>query len=485
MRVLFLNPPFHKRISRANRGPAVGRGGTLYYPYWLAYAAAVLEKLDFEVKLIDAIARGMTLDEVAHLIEDFKPELTVMDIAAPSFVQDFETAEKIKSANCGVLVAVGPHATAQAKEILTANRSFDAVARREYDYTIRDMAVSIRNENDWKQVDGITHRNGQCLTDNPDRAYIENLDELPFVSEVYKRHLNIEDYYYAANLKPEVTILSGRGCPSRCYWCMYPQLMTGHKFRARSKENFVAELEYIKKEMPEVREVFIEDDTFTADQKRVEEICRLILKKKLRVKWSCNARPNVKLETMKLMKKAGCRMILVGFESGSQAVLNGMRKGTKVERNREFMNDARKSGLIVHACFTAGGTNETAETLQQTLDFAIELKPTTAQFCPIMVYPGTEAYEWAKTNGYLNSTDFTQWITPEGTHNCQVTTEELSAEQITEFCNYARRQFYLRPRYIIRTALWAAVRPVEWPRMWKSFLNLSRFIFRFGKKKVV
>jgi hypothetical protein len=159
-----------------------------------------------------------------------------------------------------------------------------------------------------------------------------------------------------------------------------------------------------------------------------------------------------------------------------------MRKGLKKERAFAFVRAAKSVGLIVHGCFTAGGKCETAATLQDTLQYALDLKPTTAQFCPIMVYPGTEAYRWAEQHGYLASRDFDDWITAEGTHNCQVSTPELSARDITEFCDYARRRFYTRPSYLLRTALWALPRPREWARMARGFLNLSRFLFRFGRR---
>lgn len=481
MRVLLLNPPFTRPLSRASRGPAVGRSGTLYYPYWLAYATGVLEEDGAEVRLRDAVARGLSCATVVAEARDFQPQLIVLDTSTPTMAVDERTAAALKDATGAFLVAVGPHVTALPAEALRSGTAFDAVARGEYDYTLRDLARTLAASGDLADVAGLSYRAAQRIRHNPQRGYIENLDELPFVSAVYQRHLRLEDYRYGANLHPVVTILSGRGCPYRCHWCVYPQVMTGQHFRARSPENFVGELAWIAGHLPQVREVFVEDDTFSANRSRVHAICALIRARGLRLRWACNVRPDLDRETLAAMKAAGCRMVLAGFESGNQGVLDHLGKGIRLEPARQFVRDARAIGLVLHACFVAGGPGETRTTLAQSLEYALGLDVTTAQFCPIMVYPGTRAYEWARTGGYLASTDFAQWVTAEGTHNCQVSTPELSAAEITAFCDYARRRFYLRPRYVLRTALWTIRRPAEWPRMWRGARSLLYFLRRYGK----
>ena len=482
MNILMLNPPFPMPISRATRGPAVGRSGSLYYPYWLAYATGVLEDAGHEVRLVDAIARKHSLQEVLRIANELEPELIVIDVTAPSMMVDLQTAAVIKEATGGFVVAVGPHPTVAYDLVFEKGEAIDAIARGEFDYTLRDVASRLENGEDMEGVAGLSYRDNGSIVHNIDRPFIEDLDALPFVSRVYKKHLRIEDYFYSANRHPEVTLISGRGCAHHCIWCLYPQTMTGHRFRTRSPENFVEELAYVKREFPQVKEIFIEDDTFTMIKPRAHKICELIRRRKLKICWACNVRADVDLDTLRAMKAAGCRMILSGFESGNQAVLDAMKKKLKIKRAQQFAQDARKAGLVLHACFTAGGPAETRETLNQTLEYAMEVNPTTAQFCPLMVYPGTEAYEWANSNGYLATTDFSEWITSDGTHNSQVSTPELSAAQLTAFCNYARRKFYLRPRYLLKTACWASVRPLEWRRMARATQNLYGFLSRYGKE---
>lgn len=195
-------------------------------------------------------------------------------------------------------------------------------------------------------------REGVCT--NRAMPPMKNLDDLPFASQFIKEHLNERDYFFAAATYPSIQIFTGRGCPFRCNFCVYPQTMHGHAFRARSAENVVAEFEYIAANFPDVKEVVIEDDTFTANKKRVLDICRLLVEKKLnkRLKWLCNARVDLDLETMLAMKKAGCRLIIPGIESGSQQILDNIKKGTKVEYFYQYVPTLK--GGFVNTCLLYG-----------------------------------------------------------------------------------------------------------------------------------
>jgi len=307
------------------------------------------------------------------------------------------------------------------------------------------------------------------------------LDNLPFVSSIYKQFLDLKKYYFAAADWPMVMIIGGRGCPYGCSFCLYPQTMHGLGFRTRSAQNLASEFAYIKKDLPQVKEVVLEDDTFTADQARVAEFCRLLIKqishptgdiaRHLRyksIKWSANVRVGLDLKTMKLMKKAGCRLVIVGYESGSEAVLKGMNKKIKPNDSLVFAQNARKAGLLVHGCFVVGNPGETLATMQQTLDFAIKLDPDSAQFYPLFVYPGTKAYIWAKQNYYLQTEDYTRWLKSDGSHNCVVDLPGLSAEQMMAFCDQAYKKFHLRPQYIIKKFKQLVIRPSEGVRSVRS-----------------
>jgi len=476
MKILMLNPPFLPRYSRSSRSPATTKGGTFYYPYFLAYCCGVLEKEGFNVKLIDAIAKGWSHEQVVEFAKKFKPDLVVIDTSTPSIYNDVEIGEKIKDVlSTAHITLVGTHPTALPEETLTLSSKIDSICRGEYDYTVADLVSAIEKGKSLKTVDGLSYRKGKEIIHNKPRKFIINLDELLFVSEVYKKHLNIKDYFYASVTHPEVTILSARGCPYSCSFCNIPFKAS---YRARSPENVVDEFEFIQNELPEVKEVMIEDDTFPISKTRTIKICNLLMKRKIRLKWSCNARVNTDFETLKKMKKAGCRLLCVGFETPEQKVLDNVHKKTTKDLQLKFMKDANKVGLLVNGCFVLGLQGDTEETIRRTIEFAKELNPDTAQFYPIMVYPSTEAYGWAKENGYLTTNDFSKWVTKEGLHTTTVSRPELSAKRLVELCDEARREFYLRPSYILSKLKQIITRPREAKRILIGARTLSKYIFR-------
>lgn len=479
MKILLVNPPFLGKFSRSSRSPAVAKGGTIYFPIWLAYAAGVLEKAGHEVMLVDAPARGISKTELLKIAMRFRPDMIVCDTSTPSIYSDAETLIELKRAAKAFGVLVGTHPSALPKETMEISKEIDAVARHEYDYILRDLAKELEKEKpNLANVKGLTYRKGKKVVSNKDMPLIENLDELPFVSEVYKKHLNIRDYFYSANLYPEVTIISGRGCPYKCKFCVLPQVMNGRTYRPRSVKNVADEFEYIKKEFPEVKEVFIEDDTLTADKERVREFSEELLKRGIKITWSCNARADVDLETLQAMKKAGCRLLCVGFESGNQQILNNICKGTKVSVIRQFMKDTKKAGILVHGCFLLGNQGETKETIMETIEFAKELNPDTAQFFPIMVYPGTETYAWAEKNGFITTQNFREWLDAEGNHNCVLSRPGLTNDELVALCDEGRKQFYLRPSFIGNKALQSVTSPHEAKRILKSAKTFYKYLFK-------
>jgi radical SAM superfamily enzyme YgiQ (UPF0313 family) len=454
IKVLMLNPPFLPKFSRTSRSPAVTKGGCIYYPIWLSYATGVLEKSGFEVKLIDAPARGYSEEKTLKIAERFNPDLVVVDTSTPSIFNDVAIAERIKKLTNGFVVLVGTHVSALPEETLKLSPSIDAVARMEYDYTIRELAFTLEKNGDLRKVKGITFRKNKRIISNPPRPFIDNLNELPFVSEVYKKHLRIEDYFYPTVYYPEVTIVSGRGCPYRCTFCLYTQVFWGRRYRLRSPKNIVDELEFIKNEITKAQEIMFEDDSLAskATSKRCREICREIIRRKLDISFVANSRADVDLETLRLLKKAGCRLLCVGFESGNQNVLNQMKKGITLRMMKDFIKNAKKVGIAIHGCYVFGTPGDNLETIKETIKFAISVDSESAQFYPIMVYPGTEAYNWAKATGYLITEDYSKWLTPEGWHNCMVSRPGLSAKQLVRLCDHARMKFYFRPRYFLKRA---------------------------------
>jgi radical SAM superfamily enzyme YgiQ (UPF0313 family) len=255
--------------------------------------------------------------------------------------------------------------------------------------------------------------------------------------------------------------------------------MHGTVYRRRSVENVIEEFKFIENEMPFVREVFIEDDSFTLSKRRVAEFAEMYKREGLKISWIANSRADIDYETLRLLKSCNCRLLCVGYESGDQKILDQMRKNLRVEKAKQFVKDARRAGILVHGCFIVGNPGETAESLALTLQYAKDLTPDTAQFFPIMVYPGTEAYRWAQENGYLLTEDYSQWNTSDGLHNCLVSRPGLSNKDLVNFCDKARKEFYLRPRYFFYRLARLVRHPIEdGPRMLKSMKQFSKFLVR-------
>lgn len=482
MRIVTLNPPFFPKYSRESRSPAVAKSGTLYYPMWLAYATGYLEKAGHEVSLIDAPAVCMETEQVLAKIVEYRPEMVVLDTSTPSIYNDIDIGYALKKQLPSLFVVlVGVHVSALPVETLNISESIDAVAFGEYDATLVDLASKLsagRSDEQLRTVTGLAFRSqsGEIIK-NEARPYIQDLDDIPMVSSVYKRHLDISPYFYGHSRYPLIVLVTGRGCPFKCTYCVLPQTMQGHQYRKRSVQSIIDEFRYIKENFPEVKEIMIEDDTLTADRKRCREFSQALIDAKLTtIPWSANSRADVDYETMALMKKAGCRLFCVGFESGEQQILDNIQKGTTIEKIRAFVKDARRAGILVHGCFMVGNRGESRETLKKTLCFAKELNPDTAQFFPIMAYPGTSDYEYFKEKGWLVTNDFRKWLTEDGLHSSVVSNPDLKYEELVAFCDRARREFYLRPQYMFSKVIQIIRQPSEAKRIFKAAGTMVKYL---------
>jgi radical SAM superfamily enzyme YgiQ (UPF0313 family) len=477
MKISVVNPPFKNgRFSRTSRSPAIVKSGTMYWPFWLAYLVGGLERAGHTVQFLDCPARGIRREDLSRVVGEFGPDLVVMDTSTPSINSDLAVAEElIKGLPGSRLVLVGTHVSALPLEVLARAPFVDAVAVGEYDISL----VRAASGEDLLKIPGIgvNTPDGGFLTGPPE--LVKDLDSLPFLADVYRRHLRPEDYFFAAARYPSVMTITSRGCPYKCSFCVWPQVLHPGGYRARSAGNVATEFRLIAEYFPQVREIVVEDDTFSVDSSRVSQVASAIAAAGNRLPWTANTRANLSLEAMRTMKAAGCRMLIVGYESGSQEILNGVSKGTTVQQNLDFSARARKAGLMVHGCFMVGNPGETRKTMEQTLSMAMKLRPDTAQFFPIMAYPGTRLYEQYRHEGKLRTTDYTQWLTSDGLHNCVVDLPGLPAEDLVSFCNHARKKFYLRPSYIAAKVVQSVLHPLtEGRRNLKAFGTFRRHLFR-------
>lgn len=484
MRIILVNAPYLRRFSRPQRSPGVIKSGTLYYPYWLSFCAGVLDEAGHEVHLLDAVAEGMDWERSLNRLATFGAGLAVVETSTPSIANDLAFAARLKERGAAeAVVLVGTHASALAADIVRDNRHVDFVAAGEYEHTVRDLAACLEAGADPSGVPGIVLMKDGVPHAGPDREPIENLDVLPFISRVYKRFLPIERYAFSLARHPMVMLVTGRGCPNNCFFCVYSQTLHGRRYRFRSPENVVEELAWIAAHMPDVKEVVFEDDTFTANEPRVRELCRLMLERRIGLPWFCNIRVNTSRETLEIMRRAGLRRCAVGFESGDQAILDAMRKGTTLEQAYAFKAECDRLGILVHGCFMVGFPGETRASMERTVAFAKKLRCDSAQFYPIFPYPGTEAYAWLESRNYLRTTDYARWLDDSGGHNCVFDLPGLPAEELMAFTEKAYRDYYTSPGYLARKALQSVLRPEEAMRNLKGgvslFGNMARRTLRW------
>lgn len=411
---------------------------SFWFPTWLAQTAALVPGCKF----IDAPPAGLSLDEV--LPEAKRHDLLVMHTSTPSFSNDLKVARAFKEQNPSIKIGlVGAKVAVQPEESLKAGvGAIDFVARNEFDFTIKEIA----DGRAWNEVDGISYFDSAgAIVHNRERAVLEDMDSLPYVTKVYKEHLRIEDYFIGYLKHPYISIYTGRGCKSRCTFCLWPQTVGGHRYRTRSVEHVVEEIRQAKKDFPQVKEFFFDDDTFTDKPDRAEAIAREL--GKLGVTWSCNAKANVPRATLKVLKENGLRLLLVGYESGDPQILLNIKKGVSVDSARRFSKDCRDLGVTIHGTFILGLPGETPETIRQTIQYAKEINPHTIQVSLAAPYPGTFLHKQAVDNGWLDTKN-AELIDDHGVQLAPLHYPHLSHKEIYDALETFYRQFYFRPSKI-------------------------------------
>ena len=451
MEVLVSNPPWPGPGYGARsdvRWPHRRSDKYLEYPVYLAYAVAVLEKSGVDVGFIDGVVEDLSTQTFVDTVKKIGPNIIVMECSTPSISHDLLTAKRLKEELKDVFIAlVGSHPTYFHKEILTENSFVDAVARGEFDYTIRDLSLTLLKGGELKGVKGISYRDSGGVHVNENRPVIQDLDAIPFPA----RHIVKSDSYREAVFtgKKCTTMVSSRGCPYRCVFCLWPGTMYGRRFRERSAENVVDEVEHVVDKYG-VEEIYFDDDCFTINRKRVMEICEGIRKRGVDVKWMIQARvDNVDREFLEEMKKAGCHYIKYGVESGSQEMLDLMKKRITLDDVRRAFALTRKLGIKSQAFFLFGLPWETHETIRKSIEFAKELNPDSVQFAVVVPHPGTELYDICLEKGWLK---FDSWED----FDCRkalIETENLSARDVEGYRRQAYKEYYFRPSYILRTTL--------------------------------
>jgi hopanoid biosynthesis associated radical SAM protein HpnJ len=457
LKTLFLNPPSFENFDggAGSRWPATREIESYWYPVWLAYPTGMLEG----ARLLDAPPHHITGEETIQIAKDY--EFLVLFTSTPGFPGDMRLAKAIKDANPKIKICfVGPHVTVQPEKSMRDCPSIDFVARKEFDYTVVEYAQGKPLE----EILGISYLKDGQIVHNPDRPQIEDLDRLPHVTEIYKRDLDVTRYNVPFLLHPYVSLYTTRGCPAQCTFCLWPQTLSGHPWRKRSTDDVAAEMAEVKRLWPDVKEFFFDDDTFNIQKVRTIELCQKL--KPLGLTWSCTSRVTTDYETLKAMKEAGCRLLIVGFESGDPQILKNIKKGATVERARQFTKDCHKLGLVIHGDFILGLPGETRATIRNTINFAKELDVETIQVSVAHAYPGTELYEHVVKNGFLAAD--TKMVDEGGHQMVQIQYPDLPAEYIMEMVHRFYDEYYFRPKAAFRILRRAAFDSADRKRLYKE-----------------
>jgi hopanoid biosynthesis associated radical SAM protein HpnJ len=441
MRTLFLNPPSFEGFDggASSRWPASREIESYWYPVWLTYPAGMIP----DSKVLDAPPHHVSIEQTVAMASDY--ELLVLFTSTPGWHVDIKMAEMMKDNNPKLKVAfVGPPVTVEPEKAFRDTKAIDFIVKREFDHQIANYAKGTPLE----ELPGVSFRKNGHIQHNPEGGVIENLDELPWASKIYKRDLDFTRYNVPFLLHPYISFYTSRGCPAMCTFCLWPQTHSGHRWRLRSIDDIVNECRWALENFPGLKEIFFDDDTFNYKKERTIALCKEL--KKLNFTWSCTSRVTTDYETLKAMKDAGGRLMIVGYESGDPQILKNIKKGATVDMARRFTANAHKLGLKIHADFIVGLPGETRESIQTTIDFAKELDCETIQVSIAHPYPGTEFYDYMNKNGLITIDSMTD---DKGHQLPNITYPGLDRAELVDWVERFYGEYYFRPK-----AAWRIVR---------------------------
>jgi hopanoid biosynthesis associated radical SAM protein HpnJ len=463
MKTLLLNPPSFPNFDggASSRWPASREIASFWYPVWLAYPAGLIK----DSRLLDAPPHGVTPEETIEISKQY--DFVALYTSTPGWKNDVRLAEMMKQAKPGLKIAfVGPPVTSQPDHALRASDAIDFVVRKEIDYPLAEFAEGKPLE----EILNVSYMKDGRAVHNAERPPLHDLDSLPFAIDIYKRDLDITKYNVPFLLNPYIAFYSSRGCPALCTFCLWPQTISGHAWRTRGNDSVAAEYKRAWELFPNLEEIFFDDDTFAWAKNRTIALSEKL--KPINKTWSCTSRVHTDYETLKAMKEAGCRLLIVGFESGDSQILKNIKKGATVEQGREFMRNCKKLGIAVHGDFIIGLPGETHESIERTVKYAEELDCETIQVSIAHSYPGTEFDDFVKKNNYLLNSD----MTDEMGHQLPVIQYPgLSREEIVQAVEHFYDRYYFRPRIIFRIVRKAVFNSHERRRLYKEakeFLQL-------------
>jgi len=434
MKLILLSLPYRRDYMRNARCDFISLSGTQWFPLLLGYAGAFLESKGYEVKLIDAPSYHLSFADVERIYLEYQPDFLAVYAGDKSRDSDIEFSDRLLTKRKIPAAFIGPYFAIEPSYFLTKSKEVSCGVVGEFEYPLWELAQG----NALAGINNLIWREGGVIKESPKRLYLgqEELDAIPFVSGFFDRHLDFKRYRTPSEPHPFVDIMTGRGCGwGVCTFCLWVHTyITGKTYNIRSIGNVMEELKFIDRKMPYVRSVMIQDDTFP--RTRIIEFCEEKLKRNLSISWSCYVRADLDFDTLKLMKRANCLNLHVGFESANNEVLKKIRKGLTKERMTQFAHDAKRAGLRIHGDFLVGLPGETRESLHELIDWACTIQPYTAQFQIFIPFKGTPLY------GELGQKNFLL----EGATNYP----DLRMRDLEQISKQAYRRFYFSWFYLGR-----------------------------------
>jgi radical SAM superfamily enzyme YgiQ (UPF0313 family) len=439
-KIVLLHPP----LSPEERYGALSGSGSFAPPLGLAILASVARSSGLDVRIIDAACLGLSYQEAADEILKESPDLLGITAVTISIHNAARVAKLVKESKTDFpIVLGGAHLTAIPFETMKKFPSFDLGVVGEGEETLKELLDALKSGHDLNGVPGLILRDNDQLVSTGRRPYIKDLDEvplpawdlLPYLPKYYRPPLHGVKHF------PATSIVTSRGCPNQCTFC--DRSLFGNRLREFSAEYVLKMIKYLHFNYG-IRDLLIDDDNFVVFRRRLEKLTELLKKENLSLSWSCNARVDlVNPRMLKLMKEAGCWQISYGIESGSQKILDLVKKSITLERIEQALRWTREAGIKSKGFFMLGYPTETVETMQETIDFACKLPLDDAQFAMFTPLPGTEVSmdilkygtfenDWQKMNCWYPA------FIPNG----------LTREDLESYSRLAFKRFYLRPRII-------------------------------------
>ncbi len=442
-RVLLIVPPtgLYIREDRCQTPIEEMKTIALRPPIDLMYSAASVERAGCECRLVDYPAEQKGWKNLEADIAEFRPHILMISITTPSLAKDLIAAEVAKRIDPSILtVAKGAHFLVHDRDTLERFPALDCVIRGEYELTAAELGQGVPLENilglTWRRADG-------TIVQNAPRPFIDDLDSIPFPA----RHLVRNELYIRPDThEPQTTIVTNRGCPHSCIYCLAP-VVSGKKNRYRSVGNVLAELEECVERFG-IRNFLFRSDLFTQNKKWVIELCQAIIERGLNIEWASNSRVDtIDAELLGWMKRAGCWIIAYGVESGNQEMLDRMKKKATVEQARRAIQLTREAGIRSSVYFLMGLPWDRPETLEDNVRFAQEILPDFVEIFYTYPFPGTELYRLAVEQGLLKEGE----IPVEAYSRPAIGGLYMTREELAHWRRKALRRIYLQPRYIWRT----------------------------------